>query len=260
MTDRDQLVDGLEACWQSLDGLLSGLDPEQWDTPSLCPDWTVFGVVQHLAAVEHMLVGWDPEPDSLPFDRVMDFLTETADLTGPELLGRYDEVIEARRRALGAMGEAEMAAPSMTPVGPRDYGKFMAVRIFDFWVHEQDMRVPLGIPGHESGLAAEIAIDEIEGSLGYIMGKKVALPEGMGITIDLTGGVQRQMHVAVNGRAKNVPSLDSPDVTLIADSVVFALLACGRIDPQIPIDDGRISWTGEAEIGERAARNLRYTM
>jgi hypothetical protein len=37
-------------------------------------------------------------------------------------------------------------------------------------------------------------------------------------------------------------------------------LACGRIDPQGAIDTGAITWTGDAELGERTARNLRYTM
>ena len=40
----------------------------------------------------------------------------------------------------------------------------------------------------------------------------------------------------------------------------FILLACGRIDPQAQIDSGAVSWTGDAELGERAARNLRFTM
>jgi len=40
----------------------------------------------------------------------------------------------------------------------------------------------------------------------------------------------------------------------------FVQLACGHIDPQAQIDAGLVSWTGNAELGDRAARNLRYTM
>lgn len=101
---------------------------------------------------------------------------------------------------------------------------------------------------------------EIEMSLGYIVGRKVGLPDGMSITIDVTGPVDRMYHVAVDGRAGQVDALDRPDVTLRTDSTTFALLACGRIDPQEPIDDGRITWAGDAEWGERAARNLAFTM
>ena len=37
-------------------------------------------------------------------------------------------------------------------------------------------------------------------------------------------------------------------------------LAGGRIDPQAQIDAGRVTWTGDGEFGDRAARNLRFTI
>ena len=64
----------------------------------------------------------------------------------------------------------------------------------------------------------------------------------------------------VDGRAAVVDGLDDPSVEVTADSLTFVQLACGRIDPQQAIDDGRISWTGDAEWGENAARNLAFTM
>ena len=45
-----------------------------------------------------------------------------------------------------------------------------------------------------------------------------------------------------------------------ADTTTFIMLACGRIDPQEQIDAGRISWRGDEAWGEKAARNLRFTM
>ena len=44
------------------------------------------------------------------------------------------------------------------------------------------------------------------------------------------------------------------------EGATFVLLAAGRIDPQERIDTGRITWSGDAEWGERMARNLAYTM
>ena len=70
----------------------------------------------------------------------------------------------------------------------------------------------------------------------------------------------RTIHVAVDGRAGLVDSVDDPAFTLNADTETFVMLACGRVDPQERIDAGRISWTGDAEWGEKAARNLRFTM
>jgi hypothetical protein len=105
-----------------------------------------------------------------------------------------------------------------------------------------------------------MAIDEIHRSLPYIVGKKIGLPDGKSLAIEIHGGVDRTMRVAVDGRAGLVDALDSPDVVLRSESTVFAQLACGRIDPQGPIDDGRISWSGDATWGEAAARNLAFTM
>ena len=105
-----------------------------------------------------------------------------------------------------------------------------------------------------------VALAEVEGSIGYIAGKKVGVPDGKGITFRLTGPIVRDINVAVDGRAKRVGHLDDPDATLITDSTTFVQLACGRIDPQVPIDSGAVSWQGDDELGERAARNLRFTM
>ena len=255
-------VHNLELCWDSLDPLLGGLTDEQWATPSLCPGWAVRDAVIHLAAVENMLSGAVPGAftDSLPFNEVVEWTTDVAELDNPGVLDRYRQMIAARRTELAAATEDDMAQPSATPVGMGTYGSFMAVRVFDFWVHEHDIRTPLGLPGHESGPAAEMAIDEIHRSLPYIVGKKIGLPDGMSLQIELHGGVERTMRVAVDGRAGLVDALAAPDVVLRSDSMAFAQLACGRIDPQGPIDDGRISWSGDATWGEAAARNLAFTM
>ena len=82
----------------------------------------------------------------------------------------------------------------------------------------------------------------------------------MSATVHVTGGVERDIHVAVDGRAALVESVDNPTVEITADVETFVMLACGRVDPQERIDAGRISWTGDAALGDKAARNLRFTM
>ena len=64
----------------------------------------------------------------------------------------------------------------------------------------------------------------------------------------------------MDGRAGLVDHLDSADVTVNADTTTFIMLACGRIDPQEQIDAGRIAWSGDDDWGDKAARNLRFTM
>lgn len=256
-------IDNLNACFDSMDALLTGLTDEQWAVQSYCPDWDVRGVAMHLAGVEHMLIGEEPGSwtDSVPFGKVAEWNASVEGTDNAALLEAWRATIAERRVELASITEEQMALPSMTPVGPQTYGRFMAIRVFDFWVHEHDIRGPLGIAGHETGATAEMALNEIEISLPYIVGKKVGLPDGKSLTFELTGPVERTMHVRVDGRAGNVESLDGPaDVVVHANSTAFAQLACGRIDPQGAIDDGLISWSGDAEWGEKAARNLRFTM
>jgi len=66
--------------------------------------------------------------------------------------------------------------------------------------------------------------------------------------------------VKVDGRARQVEHLDNPDIKLTTDTLTFIQLACGRIDPQQQIDQGKVTWTGNDELGHRAATNLRFTM
>jgi len=258
-----EAIANLNTCMDSVDALLAELNDDQWRVQSYCPDWDVRGITMHLGGVEAMLAGEAPGSwtDGVPFDKVGAYVSGLADLDNQALLAAYRDTIAARRSEMATYTAEQMDLPSMTPVGPQTYGRFMAIRVFDYWVHEQDIRGPLGMPGHESGTTAEMALNEIEISLPYIVGKKVGLPDGKSMTINLTGPVERQMHVTVDGRASNVDSLDGPaDVVLNANSTTFALLACGRIDPEEPIADGRVTWSGDSDIGAHAARSLRFTM
>ena len=132
----------------------------------------------------------------------------------------------------------------------------MACRSFG----SRDITTPLGLPTDDGDARAEMALAEVERSLGYIVGKKIGLPDGSSIVFHLTGPLRRDLCVMVDGRAKVVSQIDRPDVELSTDSVTFVQLACGRVDPQEQIDAGLVRWTGDAELGSRAARNLRYTM
>jgi len=207
--------------------------------------------------IEAVMAGWWPEDDTTlpPFERAAEFLGDTTPY--PE---KMRAVFDRRRRDLAALSNDDLDRPSWMPVGPGTYGRFLEIRVFDMWVHERDITTPLGRTTDDAGVPAEMALAQVENSIGYIVGKKIGLPEGKSITFDLTGPITRQLHVAVDGRAARVDHLDHPDVTVTTDSTTFIQLACGRIDPQAQIDSGAISWQGDDELGDRAARNLRFTM
>ncbi len=256
---RLQLIDNLRSVFQSFGAVVDGLSDDQWVTQSLCPAWGMREVVVHVTAIEVALLGWRPGDDN-PFVRMATVLPELLELSPTELMQRYQKVTTSRVTEITAMTDDEFAQPSLTPVGPGTYGRFMAIRCFDVWVHERDIRVPLGLDGDDGGPAAELALDEVHTSLGYIVGKKIGLADGQSIAIELTGPVSRRLLAKVDGRAARVDELPSPDVTLTMDSLTFMLLACGRIDPDEPLADGRVVVSGNIALGTHAAHNLSFTM
>lgn len=262
MRSLDEIRAALEGCYRSTEALCAELNDADWQAQSLCPDWNVRAVVSHVTSIEAVMVGWLPEDVSTPppFQRALDFERETAGLDNAAFLERVRSTYELRRRDLASLADMDLERPSWMPVGPGTYGRFLEIRVFDFWVHERDITTPLVRLTDDAGVAAEMALAQVEGSLGYIVGKKVGLPDGKSIAFHLTGPIVRDLNVLVDGKAKRVDHLDSPDVEIVTDSTTFIQLACGRIDPQGAIDSGAITWNGDAALGDRAARNLGFTM
>jgi uncharacterized protein (TIGR03083 family) len=252
----------LNECYDAIESLTARMDATRWHTQSLCPDWDMRGVIDHLGMMERVMTDWLPESagDPPPLDRIGPYQNEMATLDDGAFAARISEIFASRRADLAGLTEADLARQSWTPVGPRTYGGFLEMRIFDFWVHERDISTPIGWPTDDTGPRAEIALAQVETSIGYIVGKKIGLPDGASMVFHLTGPVKRHLAVVVDGRARAVDHVEHPDVELTTDTLTFIQLAAGRIDPQRQIDAGLVTWTGNAELGDRAARNLRFTM
>lgn len=258
MTDflaaHEQLFDTYEA-WSA------GFDADDLAAQSLCPDWDVRGVIAHALGVETVLDGWTPSTEAPPpFAKMGDFATRLADLDPDELAAAVADVTTSRLHHLRSLDPAVVDAPSITPTGVKTYGDFLRIRVFDLWVHARDIALPLGRSLDPGGIGGELALDEVSGAIGYIVGKKVGLPDGRSAVVHVTGDVERDIAVVVDGKARAVESVADPDVEITADVETFILLAAGRVDPQSRIDAGRITWSGDEEWGERMARNLAYTM
>ena len=262
MTTQDETIAALGKCFSDYEGLLSDLSGEKWNVQSLCPEWDIRDVAVHLSGIENLLVEWMPSgPDEWPpFPKMAEFKEISSEWNHNELIEKTGTILNKRRSELIGLNSGGWEAPCMSPVGPANYGRFMNIRIFDFWVHHRDMTIPLGIETIDSGPHAEIALDEVQASLGYIVGKKISLPDGMSIAFRLKGAIERDMFVEIDGRARVVENLTDPSVEVTVDSTSFMMLACGRISPQAEIDTDQISWSGNDEWGERSARNLRFTM
>jgi uncharacterized protein (TIGR03083 family) len=267
---KEDVVAALEEVWTSIDDLYAGFTLADWQTPTDLPGWSVRDLLSHMIGTESMLLG-RPAP--------------TVDITGlahvrndigrfneawveyrrgaptDDVLAEFRAVIAARRRALHEMDQKDFDAESWTPAGQATYGRFMQIRVFDCWMHEQDAREAVGNPGGLDGSPAEMALAEIVRALGFIVGKRVGAPEGSGVRFELTGPLQRTIDVAVEGRARVVDRLAAePSATLTTDSATFCRLAGGRIDPEAALEAGRVHLSGDADLAGRLARNLAFVM
>ncbi len=262
MGQRELTINNLDACWNSVVDFLSNITDQQWETQSLCPAWNIKGVAAHMVAVEQVLSNWVPTglDTPPPFQDGEEHFGAAMKMSGGDLVAHMQRTFDVRRANLAETTDEDFQTESMTPVGPSTYGRFMAVREFDFWMHERDCRTPLSLETDNGGPTAEMALNEVHLSIGYIVGKKIGLTEGQSIHFDITGAVDRDIYVVVDGRATETDALDHPTLTLHCDSMAFMNQACGRIDPEIPIAGGQISWSGDEELGAHAARNLRFTM
>ena len=83
---------------------------------------------------------------------------------------------------------------------------------------------------------------------------------GASIVFHLTGPVERDISVIVDGRARHVDRVENPTVELATDSTTFIQLAAGRIDPQQQLDTGRVRVSGDRDLANQAALNLRFTI
>ncbi|MGH9055977.1 MAG: maleylpyruvate isomerase family mycothiol-dependent enzyme [Acidimicrobiales bacterium] len=267
------LTSQLGSVWASLRSLGAGLTDEEWAAPSPCPGWPVSALYAHMIGTESVLLGRpNPEvdPGSPPHVRndIGKFneawVVSLAGESREEVLRRFDEVTEQRARALAGMGEDDFSAESWTPIGKSDYRRFMQIRVFDCWVHEQDVRDTVGRPGPEDGPTAEQSVDEIARAFSYLVGKKAGAPDGSSVTVELTGPVRRELHAAVvEGRARTVESLDGPASAHVSlSSKAFTRLACGRVDPASVLGGalGGARTQGDVGLGRRLVENLAFTI
>lgn len=269
---KERTVAGLEEVWASLGDLLGELSDDEWGLPSPLPGWSVQDNVAHIIGTEAMLAG-EPGP-GVEIDRDANahirndigvfneqWVQSLRAVPPSEMLSRFREVTATRLGTLEAMSDDEWNAESFTPAGKDTFGRFMQIRVFDCWLHEQDIRDAVGRPGHETGLAVDIVLDEMATALGFVVGKKAGATEGQSVTFSLTdgGSVVRELHVEVGERAAVVPALSGPATVVLTMPVGVMTRRCaGRVGPDDLLDQVVID--GDLSLASRILKNQSYTI
>jgi uncharacterized protein (TIGR03083 family) len=264
------LVDMLEDVWRSTAELGASLDEVEWKAPSECPGWTVQDNLVHITALEKFSMG-DPlpsqdVPDDLPHikndvGRANErWIESRRGWTGADALDEFVATTDARVAQLRELDDEGFAADSWTPTGPGTVAKLLGFRVFDSWVHEQDMRGALQRPGDLDSEAARFSTGMMLDVLPYVVGKKVGAPEGSTVVLTLTGPIASTTAVVVtDGRARPLePVPDTPTASLTLASDAYARLACGRTDPDEALVTGLVALEGDVDLGGSLVRQLNY--
>jgi uncharacterized protein (TIGR03083 family) len=272
--DKSEVLSGLFAVWDSIAALLDGLPESGWQAATPLPGWDVKAVVSHLIGTESFLAGIaapQPDVDVAALDHVRNdigamnecWVRHLSGESGARVRERFRTVTKDRRAALTSLSDEEWNAVAPTPVGPESYGRFMRVRAFDCWMHEQDIREALSRPSSDAeldGITAQLSLDEIAATMGYVVGKLAKAPDGSRILFELTGPVARSIHVNVDGRAQLIDDFggQEPTATIRLDGLQFTKLSGGR--PMSAARAQDIELGGDKDVATQVVEHLNFVI
>jgi uncharacterized protein (TIGR03083 family) len=269
----EPLISRLDEVWGDITALCDGLTAKQWQTPTDCPGWTVQDNVAHMIGTERMLAGEQPAPDGagdLPHVRNdigkvnEQWIAMYRDWDGARVLDEFRSVTASRLDALRALSPAEWDKEGFTPEGPGPYRQFMAIRVFDCWYHDQDIREVLERPGFLDGPVAELSVGRVrDKALGYVVGKKAGAPPGSTVSFVVTGPSAATATVSVppEGRAFLLDDEpDAPTARITLDTRTFTRLAGGRWTGDQARVEGNVKVEGDDDLGNRVVDSLGFTI
>lgn len=243
-TELTPLINAWEQTARSVVELCAGLPDADWNRPTECPGWSVRDCVSHIIGMEREAMG-EPQPwHQLPRDllhvrtEIQRHMEVPVDIrrchTPPEMIAELSEVID--RAAVAVRNDGRGADEEMdTPFGMRRPRRtVLAMRAFDLWAHEQDIRRAVGRPGNLDGAAAELSRDWILAAMPRVVAREAAAPAGSTVLFDVSGPIAFSRVVAVDADRRGALSGEVPEqptVSLGMDSETFVRLACGRVKP-----------------------------
>ncbi len=252
-----------------VDALAAGLDGQSALRVTGCPGWSVRDHVAHITDLESLLVGRPRPahtvPEGLPYIRNQpgEFMEIGVDARRSvplaELLAEYREVTAARLAQLDSLEDAQLDGMGRGFFGDSKVRSLLAIRVFDVWSHEQDMRRALGQPGGLGGVAAAHSRERMLMGAGNRIQDRVAPAAGTAIVFDVTGAGGAQRAIVFDGErgrsGMSVPA--SPAATLRLDLPTLTVLACGRSDD--PEARTRVVVEGDQNLGRSVLEDLAVT-
>ncbi len=135
--------------------MLTGLSSQQWSTPSRCDGWSVHDVVAHLVGVNsfwamsvHAGISATPTRVLANFDPAATpplMVEPMRSLPSDELLAQFISTNTQFLDALADLDEQQWSATAESPAGHVSVRMLTYHALWDSWIHERDVALPLGI-------------------------------------------------------------------------------------------------------------------
>ncbi len=174
---------------------LNSLTAEQWPLPTTCPGWSVADIVAHAIDLDSMAAG-EPAPDHEPnWDQLPhvkspsnQFMERGVDYrrgTPPAAL--LQQMLTAANNLSDFLNTESPAFSVPWVKGEISKDEFLAMRTFDIWTHDQDVRTAVGIPTNLTSNPGKSAAKRMLGTLPFIWGKKMGIPSDESLKLIFTG-------------------------------------------------------------------------
>jgi uncharacterized protein (TIGR03083 family) len=249
--------------------LADALDDERAMRATGCPGWTVRDHVAHITDLESILVGRKrPDhavPDALPHIRNQPgaFMEIGVDARRhvplADLIAEYRDVTAERLARLATLEDSQLDDMGRGFFGESKVRSLLAIRVFDLWAHEQDIRRAVHEPGGLDGVAAAHSRERMLMGAGNRAQERLGPPPGTVIAFDVTGpgGALRSITFdGERGRAgANGPT--EPASTLRLDLPTLTVLACGRSDD--PGARSRVIVEGDQNLARLVLEDMAVT-
>jgi uncharacterized protein (TIGR03083 family) len=263
MTDQDRYIAAWRQAMEACIALGERLAEEQWQARTECPEWTVKDVYAHLVGGEEWMAAGHPRPDEGLARIAEGPVAVRREYDGPRVLAELKDVFVLRKGQLAENPPDPQEQTFTAYLAPITMEGLLRMRAFDAWVHEQDVRRAIGIPGNLDSEGARIAAEIFASALPRIVGKTAGAPPGSVVRFTIDGELPFDQAVAVD---------DSGRGTLVRGSVVpgegmaaslhlrmswetFARLGAGRIAPE----SAPVTVEGDEELAARVLKGLAIT-
>lgn len=249
--------------------LTSDLDDRQTLGVTGCPGWTVRDHVAHIVDLEGILTGRSRPnhsvPEGLPYIRNQPgaFMEVGVDarrgMPYHDLIAEYREVTKERLARLEDLQDSQLDEMGQGFFGQSKVRSLLAIRVFDLWAHEQDLRRALGEPGGFGGIPAAHSRERMLMSAGHKLQERLAPAAGTSLFFDITstGGAQRAIVFDGERGRSGVDVPETPTATLRLDLNTLTVLACGRSDD--PLASSRVVVEGVQNLGRRVLEGMSVT-